>query len=212
MMALKVDMAKVYDRLEWPFIRDSLLATGFSDNITSLILFCVSSVSYQVLINGQPSKRFILERGIRQDDPISPYLFILYANVLSEMLHKESHLGKLHGIKVARNAPQITHLLLDDDNLLFARANEKEAETLIQVLHSYQLAFGQLVNFDKSDMSYGRNVPIHDKEIICNKIGMKVVIHHSKYLGLPIVFGIKTLIKSVAQAIPNYVLSCFKIP
>lgn len=128
-----------------------LLATGFPEKITSLILSCISTVSYQVLIYGQPSKSFNLERGIRQGDPLSPYIFILYENVLSGLLHKEPQLRNLHGIKVVRNAPQITHLLFADENLLFARSNEKETETIIQILHSYKLYSDQLVNVDKSD-------------------------------------------------------------
>lgn len=66
------------------------------------------------------------------------------------MLHKESHIGNLHGLETARNAPNIIHLHFVVDSLLFAHANEQEAKTLIQVLHSYHMASGQMVNFDKS--------------------------------------------------------------
>ncbi|WJX74257.1 hypothetical protein P8452_57930 [Trifolium repens] len=91
---------------------------GFPDRILQLIMGCISTVSYQVLINGQPSTSFTPARGIRQD----------------------AQCHSIHGIQVARNAPKITHLLFADGSLLFARANQNEANTIIQVLNKYQLA------------------------------------------------------------------------
>jgi hypothetical protein len=188
-MALKLDMAKAYDRMEWAFIREVLQSMGFPDRILQLIMGCISTVSYQVLINGQPSTSFTPARGIRQGDPLSPYIFILCANVLSGLLHKEAQSHSIHGIQVARNAPKITHLLFADDSLLFARANQNEANTIIQVLNKYQLASGQLVSYEKSEVSFSRNVPDIEKNIICNKIEVKAVTSHSRYLGLPVIFG-----------------------
>jgi hypothetical protein len=242
MMAMKLDMAKAYDRMEWPFIRAVLQTTGFPTRIVQLIMECISTVSYQVLINGQPSSSLLPERGIRQGDPISPYVFILCANVLSGLLHMESKKKSIHGIKVARSAPPISHLLFADDSLLFARASVTEAETIMQVLQNYQQASGQLVSLDKSEVSFSRNVLNIEKEMICNKIEVKVVTFHTRYIGLPVMFGRskkevfsfvqdriwkklkgwkekclsragkETLIKYVPQAIPNYIMSCFEIP
>jgi hypothetical protein len=242
MMALKMDMAKAYDKMEWDFIKQVLVTTGFPTRLTNTIMDCISSVSYQFLINGKPSRSIAPERGIRQGDPLSPYIFILCANVLSGLLHKEALENNLHGIQVARGAPKITHLLFADDSLLFARANQKEADSINRALHSYQQASGQTVNFEKSDVSYSRNMPEIEKNMICNKLEVKAVTSHSRYLGLPVLFGrskkeifsfvkdriwkkIKgwkekclsragkeTLIKAVAQAIPNYIMSCYKIP
>lgn len=242
MMALKLDMAKAYDRVEWSFVNYVLLHMGFPPKITKLIMSCITTVSYQILINGQPSRSFFPEKGIRQGDPLSPYIFILCANVLSGLLHKEEAKGSIHGIQVARKAPQITHLLFADDNLLFARANQKEVDSITQVLKVYQLASVQLVNLDKSEVLFSRNVPPIEQNMICNKMGTKTVTILSRYLGLPIVFGRskkdvfafvrervwkklkgwkekclsragkEILIKSVAQAIPNYIMSCYKIP
>jgi hypothetical protein len=242
MMALKLDMAKAYDKMEWEFIREVLLASGFPPNFTKIIMECISTVSYQILINGQPSRCIVPERGIRQGDPLSPYVFILCDNVLSGLMHKEPQNNNLHGIQIARGAPKITHLLFADDSLFFARANQQEAESINCVLHTYQTASGQTVSLEKSEVSYSRNMPENAKLMICNKIGVKVVTSHAKYLGLPVLFGrskkeifsfvkdrvwkkIKgwkekclsragkgTLIKAVAQAIPNYIMSCYKIP
>jgi hypothetical protein len=242
LMALKLDMAKAFDRIEWPFVQAMLSTMGFPETLIKTIMNCITSVSYQILINGQPSKCFSPERGLRQGDPLSPYLFILCANVLSGLLKKESQQSNIHGIQIARNAPKITHLLFADDSLLFARANPKEAETIMKVLQSYQLASGQMVNLDKSEVSFSRNVPEIEKDMICHQIAIKTVASHSRYLGLPVIFGRskkdvfsfvqeriwkkvkgwkekflsragkETLIKSVAQAIPNYIMSCYKIP
>jgi hypothetical protein len=242
MMALKLDMAKAYDRMEWPFINMVLNSMGFPSKLSKVIMGCITIVSYQVLINGQPSDKLTPERGLRQGDPLSPYIFILCANVLSGLMHEESKKNNLHGIQVARGSPVITHLFFADDSLIFARANTKEAETISNILTNYQLASGQLVSLDKSEVSYSRNVLSREKEIICNKMDVKAVTSHSKYLGLPVIFGRsknevfsfvrdrvwkklkgwkekflsragkETLIKAVAQAIPSYVMSCYKIP
>jgi hypothetical protein len=215
---------------------------GFPEGMVAVIMRCISTVSYQILINGHPSKPFTPERGLRQGDPISPYLFILCANVLSGLIHKDVRLKGIHGIKIARSAPQVSHLQFADDSLLFARASQQEATTILNILATYQKASGQMVNMDKSEASFSRNVLEADSQFICNMMGAKTVAAQNRYLGLPVVFGRskkvifsfvkdrvwkklkgwkerclsragkEVLIKSVAQAIPNYVMSCFRIP
>lgn len=121
-MALKLDMSKAYDRVEWPFVEQALISMGYPAKMVQLIMRCISMVSYQILINGQPSSSFKPERGLRQGDPLSPYIFILCVDVLSGLLHKAASSKEIHGIKVARSAPQLSHLFFADDSLLFSRA------------------------------------------------------------------------------------------
>jgi hypothetical protein len=109
-VAIKTDMAKAYDRLEWPFIKSIMLNMGFPQHLVSLIMRCVSTVSYIILINGRPSARFRPQRGIRQGDPLSPYLFIICANVFSNLISKAQLNNKIHGVKIAPEAPEISHL------------------------------------------------------------------------------------------------------
>jgi hypothetical protein len=109
-VGIKLDMAKAYDRLEWDFIENTLTTMGFPVNLVQTIMRCVSTVSFSVLVNGKPSQNFKPHRGIRQGDPLSPYIFILYADVFSSMITKSQDLSYINGISIAQNAPKISHL------------------------------------------------------------------------------------------------------
>jgi hypothetical protein len=137
-MALKLDMAKAYDRLECPFIKATLFSMRFPARLVATIMNCISTVSYQILVNGQPSKNFTPERGLRQGDPISSYLFILCVDVISGLLKKADDENKIHGIKIAKTAPQMSHLFFVDDSLLFARGNLEEVDSIFHVFSTYQ--------------------------------------------------------------------------
>lgn len=188
-MAIKLDMSKAYDRIEWDFIFEVLSSMGFPVNLIKLINNCITTVSYKVLINGQPSRSIFPDKGIRQGDPLSPYLFILCANAFPSLLKEAASAKEIHGIKVARAAPEITHLLFADDSLVFSRANKEEADRILNILKSYEVSSGQLVNYDKSEVSFSRNMQEEDKQMIQTRMSVKTVQNHSTYLGLPIVFG-----------------------
>jgi hypothetical protein len=113
---------------------------GFPHNITDTIMDCVSSVSFSILINGKPSNPFTPQRGLRQGDPLSPYLFILCANVLYGLITRAEQEEKLHGIKIAHSAPAISHLFFADDSLFFCRASKEEAQTIKNIITEYQEA------------------------------------------------------------------------
>jgi hypothetical protein len=109
-VGIKLDMAKAYDRLEWSFIENTLSTMGFPSNLVHTIMRCVSTVSFSILVNGQPSPSFKPHRGIRQGDHLSPYLFILCADVFSGMLTRSQNQSLTHGIAIAHDAPKISHL------------------------------------------------------------------------------------------------------
>ncbi|XP_019155316.1 PREDICTED: uncharacterized protein LOC109152193 [Ipomoea nil] len=183
--ALKIDMSKAYDRVEWGFLCQVLTKMGFSDKWVGIMRECVSSVRYTVLVEGKEWGPVVPERGLRQGDPLSPYLFILVAECLSVMLRVREEEGMLHGLRVVRGAPAISHLFFADDCLLLFRANNFEAEVLRDVLRDYGMASGQEVNFDKSSIVFGRNVHREDKEAVCGSLGIGEQQGQGKYLGLP---------------------------
>jgi hypothetical protein len=154
LVGIKLDMAKAYDRLEWIFINNTLLSMGFPSNLVKTIMNCVTTVSFSILINGQPSPYFKPHRGIRQGDPLSPYLFILCADVFSGLITKAQNQSLIHGISIVQNAPKVSHLFFADDSIIFCQAKKEEAAHLKNVFEEYQRISGQLINMAKSEMTF----------------------------------------------------------
>jgi hypothetical protein len=110
--AVKLDMHKAYDRVEWSFLRDMMIRLGFDQAWVNLIMSCVTSVNYRVWFNSDETEAFVPTRGIRQGDPLSPYLFLICAEGLSSLVAFEEMIGGIQGIKVCKKAPSVSHLLL----------------------------------------------------------------------------------------------------
>jgi hypothetical protein len=125
-VGIKLDMAKAYDRIEWKFLEQTLLTMGFPINLVSTIMRCVSTVSFSILINGTPSPSFKPHRGIRQGDPVSPYLFILCADVLSSLISQLQSNNNIKGITLATNAPLSPIYFLQMTVSCFVRPKKKK--------------------------------------------------------------------------------------
>jgi hypothetical protein len=113
------------------------------------VMECVTTVRYSIRFNGTLLDAFQPTRGLRQGDPLSPYLFLLVVDGLSKVLQHEAANGSIEGGKVCRRAPEITQLLFADDSLLFFRANRAQATSVRLALERYCRGTGQLINFDK---------------------------------------------------------------
>ena len=88
-MAVKLEPAKGYDRLHWPFIHEMFLEARFPQMMVEVIISCVSSPQFNILWNGAPSEQFTPSRGVRQGDPLLPYLFVLCMQRLSHLIEEE---------------------------------------------------------------------------------------------------------------------------
>lgn len=135
-------MSKAFDRIEWSFLENVMINLGFNNKFVSLIMNCVSSVSFSILINGIPKGNIIPSRGLRQGDPLSPYLFLICTEGLSQLLYNAERNRLLKGLSIAKNAPPISHLLFADDSILFFEANVVNCACILSVLKDYELASG----------------------------------------------------------------------
>lgn len=190
-MAVKTDMSKAYDRLEWDFIRAVLERMGFHQKWTHWIMQCITTVSYSFLLNGSAQGSVLPNRGIRQGDPLSPYLFILCREVLSGLCSRAQHDGSLPGVRIALGCPRVNHLLFADDTMFFCRTDEQSCKTLLKIIQRYEIASGQMINKGKSSITFSAKTPASIKEKAHQSLGMQQVGGLGKYLGLPEFFGRK---------------------
>uniref|UniRef100_A0A2N9EC60 Reverse transcriptase domain-containing protein n=1 Tax=Fagus sylvatica TaxID=28930 RepID=A0A2N9EC60_FAGSY len=241
-MAIKLDMSKAYDRVEWCYLERIMQKMGFDAKWIDLMMECVKSPSYSILLNGEPHGFVSPTRGIRQGDPLSPYLFLICAEGFTALLRKAEREKRLSGISVCRGGPRISHLLFADDSLLFCQAKLEECNNLMDILTLYEESSGQKINRDKTAIFFSRNTAENKREEIKSRWGAQVLSQYEKYLGLPALVGRskeqafkglkdriarkiqgwnerflskagrEVLIKAVAQAIPTFTMSCFSLP
>ena len=135
-------MSKAYDRAEWAFIQTVLQRMGFDSHWVKLMVECISSVQYRVLLNGQPRGLIIPQRGICHRDPLSPYLFIICTEALIANIKKAERGKQLTGMKVARACTPISHFLFADDSLFFCKVQNDECQTILRILKEYEVVSG----------------------------------------------------------------------
>ena len=141
-LGIKLDMHKAYDRVEWDFLLEVMEKLGFDNRWRSLLLGCISSINFAILLNGEPGQKFAPSRGLRQGDPLSPYLFLLVSEVLSLLIQKECKEKRIIGVQMSHSGPSISHILFADDTLIFLKAEEDNCRRLNKVIDDYCLASG----------------------------------------------------------------------
>ncbi|XP_057747786.1 uncharacterized protein LOC130966983 [Arachis stenosperma] len=241
-MAIKIDFEKAYDRLNWAFIMDTLKDAGIPDNIIKVISYCISTTFMNILWNGSPSETFRPTRGIRQGDPLSPYIFVLCIERLSHLINKLIHEKQWEPIMLSRGGPKISHLCFADDLVLFAKADMKQVQIIKNALSLFCGCSGQKVNLGKSCVFFSSNVNHNTRHHLSQELGINLTVNLGKYLGVPLIHercnkqhfqfiidkmqsklsswnrktlslaGRCTLIQSILATIPSYCMQTMKIP
>ena len=129
-----------------------MLTMGFDCRWVHLIMQCISTVTYQVVLNEACKCEVMPQRGLRQGDPLSPYLFILAEEVLSRGLRKIFNDGLVKHFHLGRGTMLVSHLLFADDTLVFLRGNKNSLKNLLGFLKLYEGSFGQRISLPKSSM------------------------------------------------------------
>ena len=133
-MVLKLDMSKAYDRVEWSYLEGIMRKMGLRERWINLVMGCVKTVSYSVLVNGDPCGMIFPTRGIRQGDSLSPFLFLLCIEGLNGLIKKAYLHGVIHGYSLCKRGPKLTHLLFADDSLIFCRSTTEEYGKVLNIL------------------------------------------------------------------------------
>lgn len=115
----KLNMSKVYDGVEWGYLENIIEKMGFANTWIQWLVKCVRLVSYAIIINGHAIDVFYPSRGLRQGDPLSPYLILICVEGLSRMLESAKRQKVIRGVVAARNGPRVSHLLFADDSMFF---------------------------------------------------------------------------------------------
>ncbi|RVW46228.1 LINE-1 retrotransposable element ORF2 protein [Vitis vinifera] len=183
----KLDLEKAYDHINWNFLLFVLQSMGFGEKWTGWISWCISIATFSVLINGTPEGYFNSSRGLRQGDPLSPYLFVIGMEALSRLIHRAVGEGFLSGCRVngrGGNGALVSHLLFADDTLVFCEASEDQMVHLSWLLMWFEAISGLRINLDKSEiLSVGR---VENLENLALEAGCKVGRLPSSYLGIPL--------------------------
>ncbi|WMV52976.1 hypothetical protein MTR67_046361 [Solanum verrucosum] len=239
----KLDIEKAYDHVNWNYLFKVLSDMGFGRKWVNWIKFCVSTVKFSIIINGSPEGFFQSQRGLRQGDPMSPFLFLLAMEGLNYMVRKANELGWIRGFGAYTNRAnnmEITHLLYADDSLVFCGAEVSQIRHLRAILTIFEAISGLHVNWQKSCLFPVNQV--NNMQGLVDNLGCQVASLPTKYLGMPLgaknkeleewsevlerserkltrwksqylsLGGRVTLIKSVLDALPTYMLSLFPLP
>lgn len=149
-LIFKADFEKAYDSVRWSFLYEVMERMGFCDKWIGWIRGCIETTTSSVLVNGSPTKEFPFERGLRQGDPLAPFLFLMVAEGLGGLVREAVEKNLFEGVQVGREELKISLLQFADDTLFFGEASLRNIITLKSILRCFELASRLKVNFFKS--------------------------------------------------------------
>ncbi|GJW46322.1 RNA-directed DNA polymerase, eukaryota [Tanacetum coccineum] len=180
-LIFKVDFEKAFDSVRWDFVDDVLNKFGFGERWRTWIQSCLRSSRGSILVNGSPTEEFQFFRGLKQGDPLSPFLFILIMESLHISFQRVVDAGLFTGIKI-NSMVNLSHLFYADDAIFLGQWSELNIDSLVRVLDCFFRASGLRINMCKSKIM-GVNVEDGMVKNAASKLGCLVLKTPFTYLG-----------------------------
>lgn len=153
-------------------MEDTLIAARFSDDWINWIMQYMRGSAMHILWNGEKMDSFKAQRGLRQGDPLWPYLFMLCLERLCQLIERSIGLGEWKPISLSRGGPKLSHICFADDLILFAQASVAQIRIIRRVLERFCNASGQKVSLEKSKIFFSNNVSRDMEKLISDKSGI----------------------------------------
>ncbi|GKV37600.1 hypothetical protein SLEP1_g45612 [Rubroshorea leprosula] len=185
--ALKIDLMKAFDSVSWDFIFQILLSLGIPSQFVNLVKACVTTPKFSVVFNGNLCGYFSGEKGVRQGDPLSPYIFVVCMEVLSRMLNKVAEEGKFAYHPKCKNV-QLTHLCFADDLMIFTDGSLASLNAIDAILMHFYKVSSLRVNYVKSEL-FCCGLSTSHTQLLAEKFGFKISTLPVRYLGVPLITG-----------------------
>ncbi|GKD27166.1 putative RNA-directed DNA polymerase, eukaryota, reverse transcriptase zinc-binding domain protein [Tanacetum coccineum] len=182
---LKVDFEKAFDSLDWSFLDHVMCQMGFSSKRRTWIHGCLNSAYASVIVNGPLTKEFKIQKGLRQGDPLSPFLFIIAMEAFHVTIQEAKANNIFEGIQVGYNNVDVSHLQFADDALIMGKWSIENAKNICRILRCFHMSSGLKVNFSKSKF-FGIGVLTTDTNNFASFLNFQPSSLLCIYLGLPI--------------------------
>nr|KAJ0214448.1 hypothetical protein LSAT_V11C400195850 [Lactuca sativa] len=181
----KADFEKAFDSLSWEFLDSIMQQMEFGAKWRLWIHGCLSSTRVSVLVNGSATKEFGMERGVRQGDPLSPFLFNIAAEGLHITMKEAEEKGIFKGLQLPNHGPIISHLQYADDVIFMGSWSSENIKNLIRILRCFELPSGLKINMSKSRL-FGFGVQNYELEMVARSFNFLIGLLPFTYLGLPV--------------------------
>ena len=183
---LKLDFQKAYDSVNWSFLKMVMIKLGFGRKWIGWIMNCVTSASMSILLNGMPLKPFKMEKGLRQGDPLTPYLFILVSEMLVYFVKKANDVNLIDDVPIGKDKIRLQHLQFADDTLIFIPKNSVCITNYFRILDVFAVMSGLHLNYSKSCFISWNSSDDDWARDVARSFGCLHSKCPVKYLGLPL--------------------------
>jgi hypothetical protein len=214
---LKLDLSKDFDKLSWKYMKALLSDFGFNKDWVSWIMNLISSTFFSILVNGVPSQPFSPSRGIRQGNPLSPFLFVIMAQGLGCYIKDSIQNGSLQGLPIHGLKMISSHNQFVNETLLMNTPTVQEEIKLSSILSDFSEASGTTFNLAKSQLFFF-NTPVEIQQQLSQILNTPVCTLPSHYMGLPLFdsaarnISWDSLLLSITNRLSNWTFRSLNLP